>query len=100
MFGLGDLEIDRSTSAGIDVAIGTPAQARIGRPLTPLSYAGVARRTARRTIRRQTALPAGCIYGPYRGGYYYNCGGDYYIKNGGLYVQVFVDWPGRKEESE
>jgi hypothetical protein len=25
-----------------------PAEARIGRPLTPLSYAGVARRTARR----------------------------------------------------
>jgi hypothetical protein len=26
------------------------AQARIGRPLTPMSYAGVARRTTRRTV--------------------------------------------------
>ena len=26
------------------------AQARVGRPLTPVSYAGVARRTARRTV--------------------------------------------------
>ena len=47
------------------------AGAVIGRPLTPVSYAGVARRTARRTTRRNlygaayptgvvTALPAGC----------------------------------------
>jgi hypothetical protein len=28
----------------------TAAQARIGRPLTPLSYAGVARRTTRRAV--------------------------------------------------
>lgn len=32
--------------------IAGPAQAIIGRPLTPLSFAGVARRTTRRTIRR------------------------------------------------
>jgi len=32
---------------GIVFAIGS-AQARIGRPLTPMSYAGVARRTTRR----------------------------------------------------
>lgn len=30
------------------VGIVSPAQAVVGRPLTPLSYAGVARRTARR----------------------------------------------------
>ena len=29
------------------------AQAVVGRPLTPVSYAGVARRTSRRTARRQ-----------------------------------------------
>ena len=28
----------------------TTAQARIGRPLTPMSYAGVARRTTRRAV--------------------------------------------------
>lgn len=30
----------------------TPAHAVVGRPLTPVSYAGVARRTSRRTARR------------------------------------------------
>lgn len=30
----------------------SPAHAIVGRPLTPVSYAGVARRTARRTVRR------------------------------------------------
>jgi hypothetical protein len=29
------------------------AHAVVGRPLTPVSYAGVARRTSRRTVRRQ-----------------------------------------------
>ena len=29
-------------------SLSTPAQARVGRPLTPVSVAGVARRTARR----------------------------------------------------
>ena len=36
---------------GIVFGIGS-AQARIGRPLTPMSYAGVARRTGRRAYRR------------------------------------------------
>lgn len=31
-------------------ALFTQAQARIGRPLTPMSYAGVARRTTRRAV--------------------------------------------------
>lgn len=39
------------------ISIGTPAFARIGRPLTPLSYAGVARRTTYRAV--------GGAYGPY-----------------------------------
>ena len=45
---------------GIVFGIGS-AQARIGRPLTPMSYAGVARRTTRRAYRR----------GYYYGGYHY-----------------------------
>jgi hypothetical protein len=36
----------------------SPAEARVGRPLTPVSVAGVARRTARRTVRR-------CVAGVY-----------------------------------
>jgi len=34
----------------IDGAFISVAQARIGRPLTPMSYAGVARRTTRRAV--------------------------------------------------
>jgi hypothetical protein len=44
---------------GMIFSIGA-AQARIGRPLTPMSYAGVARRTTRRAYRRG-----------YYGGYYH-----------------------------
>ena len=40
------------------------AQARIGRPLTPLSYAGVARRTTRRAVAYGAAagVAAGAVY--------------------------------------
>ena len=37
----------------------TEAEARIGRPLTPVSYAGVARRTTRRTVYAASAVTAG-----------------------------------------
>jgi hypothetical protein len=36
------------------------ATARIGRPLTPMSYAGVARRTTRRAVRRNV-YGTGCV---------------------------------------
>ena len=39
-----------------------PAQAYIGNPLTPMSYAGVARRTARRTARRNYYYGGGYPY--------------------------------------
>lgn len=68
------------------------ARADVGNPLTPLSYAGVARRTSRRVARRTSyrinTLPAGCVYGPYYGGYYYKCGGAYYQQDGNVYVQI------------
>lgn len=65
---------------------GRPAEAIIGRPLTPVSYAGVARRTTRRTVAattavtaaRMTALPAGCLQTQYGGGLAYACSGIYY----------------------
>ncbi|MEJ2376993.1 MAG: hypothetical protein P8Y71_16810 [Pseudolabrys sp.] len=41
----------------------TKASARIGRPLTPLSYAGVARRTTRRTVRYGAAAGAAAAAG-------------------------------------
>jgi hypothetical protein len=37
------------------------AEARIGRPLTPMSYAGVARRTTRRAV--AVGAAAGAYYG-------------------------------------
>ena len=89
-----DLRIERQGSVPLSIGFATPAEAVIGRPLTPLSYAGVARRTTRRVVTRTTTtiavLPAGCRYGPYFGGYYYRCGAYYYAKSGNVYVQVIV----------
>lgn len=77
------------------VALVQDAHAIVGRPGTPVSYAGTARRTSRRVARRTTyriaSLPAGCAYGPYYGGYYYNCGGVYYEQDGNVYVQIVFD---------
>ena len=71
------------------------AQAVVGRPLTPGSVAGVARRTTRRTIRRSTiyasTLPAGCTTVVVEGAALKSCGGTYYQPYGGQYVVVYVD---------
>lgn len=40
------------------------AEARIGRPLTPMSYAGVARRTTRRAVAYGAAVAAPRYYAP------------------------------------
>lgn len=72
-----------------------PAEARVGRPATPLSYAGVARRTTRRVVRRSTAyvtvLPASCVTVTINGAAYYQCGPTYYEYYGGRYVVIIVD---------
>jgi len=48
----------------IDNGLLTSAEARIGRPLTPMSYAGVARRTTRRAVAVGAgAAAAGAYYG-------------------------------------
>lgn len=49
MFALA-LALEAAERAGISTMPGfvAPAEAVVGRPLTPVSYAGVARRTARR----------------------------------------------------
>jgi hypothetical protein len=60
-----------------DLGFVNKAQAIIGRPLTPFSVAGVARRTTRRAYRRAyyygggAALAAGAAAGAYYGGYSY-----------------------------
>ena len=50
----GQLTLDRNT------ALVSSAEARIGRPLTPMSYAGVARRTTRRAV--AVGVAAGAAY--------------------------------------
>jgi hypothetical protein len=69
------LSIAVATAAGFLVLVGTAkvsgnhtqlistADARVGRPMTPMSYAGVARRTARRgAYAAGTAAAAGAAY--------------------------------------
>ena len=77
------------------ITIVREAEARIGRPLTPVSYAGVARRTRRRTIRRTTVyaatLPTACANVTINGSLLHQCGGTYYQPYNGQYVVVKVD---------
>lgn len=71
------------------------ADARLGRPATPASVAGVARRTTRRTIHRTSVvaatLPRGCSTVVIEGTRLHHCGGTYYLASGGKYVVVRVD---------
>lgn len=71
------------------------AEAIVGRPATPISVAGAARRTTRRTVRRTTAyvaaLPRGCTRTVVISGHrLFHCGGVYYQPHGGRYVVVTV----------
>jgi len=71
------------------------ALAVIGRPATPGSVAGVARRTTRRVIRRSTiyiaTLPAGCTTVVIEGVTLHQCGATYYQPYKAQYVVVYVD---------
>jgi hypothetical protein len=76
------------TVGAATAAVAGTALARVGRPMTPGSVAGVRRRTRRRTRRRMYYMSAGMtIYGlpygcggmrPYGGINMYYCGGIYY----------------------
>lgn len=71
------------------------AAAIVGRPATPVSVAGAARRTTRRVIRRSTiyvaSLPGSCTTVIIEGTSLYSCGGTYYQPYGNQYVVVYVD---------
>ncbi len=71
------------------------AHAVPGRPATPTSAAGVARRTTRRRIRRTTiyvaTLPRSCSKVNTEGTVLYLCGGTYYQAHGTQYVVCNVD---------
>ncbi len=71
------------------------AEARVGRPATPGSVAGVSRRTTRRRVHRTTryvaTLPKGCQTVVIEGTTLQQCGGTYYQSHSGQYVVVTVD---------
>ena len=71
------------------------AEARVGRPLTPKSVAGVARRTTRRVIRRSTVvvatLPSNCTTIVIEGTALQQCGGTYYQTSSGGYTVVHIN---------
>jgi len=71
------------------------AGAVVGRPATPVSVAGVSRRTTRRVIRRTTiyvvSLPPSCTVVVIEGTQLHLCGGTYYQQSGTQYVVVTVD---------
>jgi hypothetical protein len=71
------------------------AGAVVGRPATPRSVAGVARRTTRRHIRRTTiyaaSLPPSCTTVVVEGTTLQQCGGTYYQADGSQYVVVNVE---------
>jgi hypothetical protein len=70
------------------------AQAIIGRPLTPVSVAGVARRTTRRMIVASSVyvatLPPACTTVIIEGTMLHQCGATYYQPSGNQYVVVNV----------
>lgn len=72
----------------------TEAQAVVGRPMTPVSVAGVARRTTRRTIIATSAyvaaLPPACTVVVIEGATLHQCGATYYQASGSQYVVVNV----------
>jgi hypothetical protein len=79
------------------IALIEDARAVIGRPLTPVSFAGVARRTTRRMVYGSMlyAIPAGCATVIATGVTYYHCGGVYYRpqQQGANVVYVVVPAP-------
>lgn len=92
LFAAGDVEFGGKPIVPGVMNFVSDAEARVGRPLTPVSAAGVARRTTRRVIRRGAfiaVVPAGCPYGSYYGYSLYYCGGTYYQKSGSGYVIVY-----------
>lgn len=90
--GFGDIQ----PGAGIEGwSLVKEAHAIVGRPLTPVSAAGVARRTTRRVIVATSvyvaALPPNCTTVVVEGVSLHQCGGTYYQASGNQYVVVNVN---------
>ena len=87
----GDLMLGGVVPGGLVVK---DAQAVVGRPLTPVSVAGVARRTTRRMVVATSvtvaALPPACTVVVIEGTTLQQCGGTYCQQSGSQYVVVNV----------
>ena len=86
---------DYQQGGGIEgVSLVKEAHAVVGRPLTPVSYAGVARRTTRRMVYAThvyvATLPPACTVVVIEGTTLQQCGGTYYQASGNQYVIVNV----------
>jgi hypothetical protein len=87
---------DYQPGSGIEgMSMVREAHAIVGRPLTPVSYAGVARRTTRRMIYATNvyvaSLPPACTVVVIEGTTLHQCGGTYYQASGTQYVVVNVE---------
>ena len=95
------LSFDWTEQKGVSLSVES-AQARVGRPLTPVSVAGVARRQGRRAAIGAAAVGAGVVGGVAAAGYYgatapyYGSGGPYAYYGGQDYAtrNGFVCQPG------
>ena len=61
---VGSLGWDMQVHSTAEVSLIAPAHARVGRPLTPVSYAGVARRTTRRAVVATSAAQPAVVAAP------------------------------------
>ncbi|MFM1891836.1 MAG: hypothetical protein RLZ44_913 [Pseudomonadota bacterium] len=87
--------VDYQPGSGIEgLSLVKQAHAIVGRPLTPISVAGVARRTTRRMIYATNVyvatLPANCSVVVVEGTTLHLCGTTYYKPSGTQYVVVNV----------
>ncbi|MHC2463868.1 hypothetical protein [Bradyrhizobium embrapense] len=79
------LSFDRSEQSGVSISVQS-AQARVGRPLTPVSVAGVARRQTRRAVYGTAAVGAAAAAGAY-GYYHYPSNGQGFVCQPGTYFR-------------
>jgi hypothetical protein len=79
------LSLSWSEQGGISISVES-AQARVGRPLTPMSGAGVARRHTRRAVYGTAAVGAAAAAGAY-GYYHYPSYGQGFVCRPGTYYQ-------------
>ena len=95
MVGMLALVADHQPFDWVNGNLASQAEARVGRPGTPASAAGVARRTTRRVIRRTSVyiavLPAGCTTVVVDNVTLHYCGAAYYQPYRGQYVVVIID---------